>query len=230
MENDFPDIDDAVNLTTTMALLGEFGFTAVQVDSIIKLIAGLLHLGDLRVHERTGLTVNDLMRSEQTALTARLIEVPVQDLIYMIFGKDHRAVLSPLEPLGIDGGETANRRSDELATALYFRLFQFIVQQVNQKLAMASSEAGLEGSGGRVIKVVDGLGWNASTRNSMAQLVRNYTSEKLSKHFCDYEYYRVPCEPRPRRTVTRTVTPTPPCRYTRCTWRPELPSTVATST
>ena len=191
LDNNFPEIDDAVNLTTTMSLLSEFGFSELEVHSVIKLVAGLIHLGDIRVHERTGLTVSELLRTENPLLTAKLIEVPPQDLILMLFGKEHRAVVNPEEPIGVDGGQTAGQRSDQLATALYYRLFMFIVQRINHRLSEASGDSGIATSEGRTLRVVDGLGWTCATRNGMAQLVRNYTAEKFTKHFCEYEYLRL---------------------------------------
>jgi len=78
---------------------------------------------------------------------------------------------------------------DGLAKALYARLFEWLVAQLNLHMegTAASATTPADKSDSHFVGLLDVFGFENFEVNSYEQLCINYTNEKLQKHFIDYE-------------------------------------------
>ncbi|KAI8818072.1 amoeboid myosin I-like protein [Fimicolochytrium jonesii] len=152
--------------------------------SIFQIVAGILHLGNVSFIEEGN---NAKVADPQTlAFPAYLFGISEEMLDNKLtsrimttggFGKRSSSYNVPMNV------QQAQGTRDALSKALYTRLFDWIVQAVNN--AMASLAAGLRETAQLSLGVLDIFGFEIFERNGFEQFCINYVNERLQQIFIE---------------------------------------------
>ncbi|KAM7307774.1 unconventional myosin-VI isoform X2 [Ixodes scapularis] len=177
-----PVIDDAKDFANLDRSLQLMGLTDEERLSIYVAVAAVLHLGNVTFEEspddsRGGSRVTP--ESEQALRVAgALMGVEADELRQSLLSRvmqttkgGHKGTvyMVPLKAY------EANNARDALAKAVYSKLFDFIVQRINQSIPFSSSS--------HYIGVLDIAGFEYFQVNSFEQFCINYCNEKLQQFF-----------------------------------------------
>ncbi len=176
-------VSDESALTTSLLALRRTGFTTEQVCTLLKVLAAILHLGNI--------AISSDLRELDVRTAAALLEIEPKALLHhlqfrvveMVKGVEASAI--PLSHTD----SVATR--DAIAKALYARLFEWIVSRINislalkqkNELARQAAESGGDsksiaaaaggGSGRANIGVLDIFGFESFDINSLEQFFIN---------------------------------------------------------
>ncbi|XP_041352149.1 unconventional myosin-VI-like [Gigantopelta aegis] len=177
-----PVIDDVKNFKVCDEAMAKMGLSPGDRQLVYQLVAAVLHLGNVAFEDNTedskgGCKVSS-SAEESLEIVSRLIDVDKQELRDSLTsrvmqatrgGTKGTAIKVPLKTF-----EAASAR-DALAKALYSKLFDYIVNQVNQSIPFTSSA--------NYIGVLDIAGFEYFQVNSFEQFCINYCNEKLQQFF-----------------------------------------------
>uniref|UniRef100_A0A8C8JXD7 Myosin ID n=1 Tax=Oncorhynchus tshawytscha TaxID=74940 RepID=A0A8C8JXD7_ONCTS len=154
------------------------GFTADELQTVYKVLATILHLGNLTfgVDGDTTLIENSKVVAVIGDLLATKEENVEKALLY-------RTVATGRDV--IDKQHTAQEASygrDALAKAMYERMFCWIVGRINDVIEVKNYDAKVHGKN-TVIGVLDIYGFEIFQNNSFEQFCINYCNEKLQQLF-----------------------------------------------
>ena len=197
-------MNDTEEFEYTLQAMYSVGLTAEQVEAIFSLIAAILHLGNVQFQSMMegNAEGSDCPESCISSLQefCTLIQIDIEVIFSVL---THREVQTSAA-----GGRTevyqvpqnpaqATARRDSIAKSLYERLFDFIVQCINNALETSDEEegggSGGVGVGGGVgggkgkskhmlsIGVLDIYGFEIFEKNGFEQLCINYVNEKLQQ-------------------------------------------------
>ncbi|XP_042282224.1 unconventional myosin-XVI isoform X1 [Thunnus maccoyii] len=164
-------------LTAVKQALRALGFNKQEVDSVFMLLSAVLHIGDLRF---TALTDADTAFPSDLQLLERvagMLQVSASDL--------STALTSNIQYFKGDmitrrhTVEMSEQYRDQLAKAIYGRLFSYLVNSINDYLQGQDDSLGdpaLE------IAILDVFGFEEFQRNGFEQLCRNMTNERLRQY------------------------------------------------
>lgn len=176
---DVPGINDASDFQETLEAMSVIGLSKSEQDNIFRMLAAILWLGNItfRDNDQGGVDITDqsvvdfvayLLEVESAnvnkALTVRVVETARGG------GRRGSVYESPLNPV------QAAAVRDALAKAIYFNLFDWIVQRTNVSLQA-------QGSVKNTIGILDIYGFEIFEKNSFEQLCINYVNEKLQQIF-----------------------------------------------
>ena len=179
-------VDDSKEFNTTLAAMKCVGMKKAQIQSILSLLASILHIGNLRftpkeVDGAEGskienpdclVTFCDLLGLDSKEVAKRLTK---RELQTMAPGGKIDTYLVPQNTI-----QAAGRR-DAISKALYERLFDLIVNRINVALEQGDDESASFLS----IGVLDIYGFEVFKYNSFEQLCINYVNEKLQQIFIE---------------------------------------------
>eukprot|EP00736_Rhodelphis_marinus_P004893 Rmarinus@m.6382 len=175
-----PNMDDAAEFKDTLKALGDLGFSTEDVDSLYRIVSGILHLGNVQLVPDAGSGAEEGCRVQDTVpvtKAATLLGIPEDQLLKVITTRKIRgSTYASMTPAA-----AADSR-DALAKALYSKLFDWIVQKINT--ATRPSSVGSV----RVIGVLDIFGFEIFQKNSFEQLCINYANEQLQQHFTRHTF------------------------------------------
>ncbi|EFR05346.1 myosin-1 [Nannizzia gypsea CBS 118893] len=175
---DVPNIDDSADFRETIEAMKIIGLSQAEQDNIFRVLAAILWLGNMQFVEddQSNATITDrsvidfvayLMEVDadqvQKALTHRIVETARGGRR----GSVYEVPLNTVQALAV---------RDALAKALYFNLFDWIVQRVNASLVA-------KGAVSNSIGILDIYGFEIFEKNSFEQLCINYVNEKLQQIF-----------------------------------------------
>lgn len=176
------DLQDAKGLLEAQEAFVHMGFTADEVTGLFRIIAAVLHLGnvdfiDMEHGEASAVNTS----SSASAHVAQLLKV---DLNLLNSSLCHRTMKSgtmrgSVIRISLSPSLAADTR-DSLARALYDRAFRDIIDKINYK---ARLDLGGQVSGARKIGLLDIFGFEIFPLNSLEQLCINYCNEMLQNHF-----------------------------------------------
>ncbi|XP_053732780.1 unconventional myosin-XVI isoform X1 [Synchiropus splendidus] len=161
-------------LAAVKQALKALSFNKQEVDSIFMLLSAILHIGDLRFTALTDAETafpSDLQLLDRVAA---MLQVSCNDL--------SAALTSDVQYFKGDvitrrhTVEMSQQHRDQLAKAIYCRLFSYLVNSINDYLQgqeEAVSDPALE------IAVLDIFGFEAFQKNGFEQLCVNMTNERL---------------------------------------------------
>ncbi|XP_042558314.1 unconventional myosin-Ig [Dipodomys spectabilis] len=161
------------------------GFSPEEVESIHRILAAILHLGNIEFVETAedGLQKGGLAVTEEALVghVAKLTATP-QDLVL-------RSLLARTVASGgrelIEKGHTVAEASyarDACAKAVYQRLFEWVVNRINGIMEARGRDPRRDGKD-TVIGVLDIYGFEVFPVNSFEQFCINYCNEKLQQLF-----------------------------------------------
>lgn len=196
--------NDAKDFSSLLSSFQVLGFTNEQQDVIFRILASVLHLGNIYFHRKflktcqEGVEVGSDVEIRWSCHLLQLnMEAILQSLTYRI--TETREGDKLFTPYNID---QALDSRDSIAKTLYDGLFTWLLIKLNEK-----TNGNLEQHKSTVIKTIsllDFFGFENLNENSFEQLVINYGNEKLHQHFLQYvfkleqqEYAKekIDCEP-----------------------------------
>lgn len=156
-------------------------FSENQCQDILKLLAAILHLGNVSFEANTqnNLDTSDVSKSEHFSTAASLLEVQksalAKSLTHRSFMTNRERVTKPLS------SEQASDCRDAFVKAIYNKLFIWIVEKINsviyKKLAKRPKSSFLS------IGLLDIFGFENFDTNSFEQLCINFANEQLQQFF-----------------------------------------------
>uniref|UniRef100_A0AAX7SER9 Unconventional myosin-Id n=1 Tax=Astatotilapia calliptera TaxID=8154 RepID=A0AAX7SER9_ASTCA len=175
---DFSCINDGADFKAVADAMKVIGFTGDEIQTVYKILATILHLGNL-----TFGVDGDVTLIENT----KLVSV-IRELLSTKEENVEKALLYRTVATGRDVIEKqhttqeANYGRDALAKAMYERLFCWIVSRINDIIEVRNYDAKIHGKN-TVIGVLDIYGFEIFQNNSFEQFCINYCNEKLQQLF-----------------------------------------------
>ncbi|XP_052334367.1 unconventional myosin-Id isoform X1 [Oncorhynchus keta] len=171
-------INDGADFKAVADAMKVIGFTPDEIQTVYKVLATILHLGNLMfgVDGDTTLIENSKVVAVIGVLLATKEENVGKALLY-------RTVATGRDV--IDKQHTTQEASygrDALAKAMYERMFCWIVGRINDVIEVKNYDAKVHGKN-TVIGVLDIYGFEIFQNNSFEQFCINYCNEKLQQLF-----------------------------------------------
>nr|2XO8_A Chain A, MYOSIN-2 HEAVY CHAIN [Dictyostelium discoideum] len=169
---DIKGVSDSEEFKITRQAMDIVGFSQEEQMSIFKIIAGILHLGNIKFEKGAG---EGAVLKDKTALNAASTVFGVNPSVL------EKALMEPRILAGRDlvaqhlNVEKSSSSRDALVKALYGRLFLWLVIKINNVLCQERKAY--------FIGVLDISGFEIFKVNSFEQLCINYTNEKLQQFF-----------------------------------------------
>nr|CAD7262898.1 unnamed protein product [Timema shepardi] len=180
--SDIEDVSDMKTFQETLEALTLLGFSAREQVDIFRIMAAILHLGNVKIVEATvdkagsGDSDGSAIAGEDRhlAILAELLELDIQEMRSWLC---HRKIVSMKEVFfkAMTVREAIGAR-DALAKHIYAELFNWIVLVINKALENT-------GTSQRFIGVLDIYGFETFEINSFEQFCINYANEKLQQQF-----------------------------------------------
>ncbi|XP_077433105.1 myosin IEb isoform X3 [Vanacampus margaritifer] len=169
------DVNDKKEFSDTLDAMSVVGLSTEDQDSVVQLVAGILHLGNLNFREENNFAVVEscdflafpsfLLGIPQDALCSKL----TSRILDSKWGGKTESISVTLNT------EQACFTRDALAKALYSRLFDFLVDCVNGAIQKDQEEFN--------IGVLDIYGFEIFQQNGFEQFCINFVNEKLQQIF-----------------------------------------------
>ncbi|CAO3692449.1 unnamed protein product [Rhizopus stolonifer] len=169
-----PGVDDAAEFETTQRALSTIGLSVQLQWKIFKLLAALLHIGNIKITGR-----GDAMLSEEDPallIATRLLGIKTADFRKWIVRKQivtrSEKIVTNLSP------SQAHVVKDSVAKYVYANLFEWLVSVTNESLSCSDPN-----NIANFIGVLDIYGFEHFKKNSFEQFCINYANEKLQQQF-----------------------------------------------
>ncbi|KAJ2467892.1 Myosin type-2 heavy chain 1 [Coemansia sp. RSA 2322] len=177
-----PGVDDAVEYATTCAALGVIGVDEDQQRRIMRVLAALLHVGNIEIagaSERVGASIAADDGGAADAACQRAVELLAVDGALFRKWLTKRQIVTRSEKIvsNMTRAQAVVVR-DSVAKLVYAHLFEWIVRTINESLQGDNSSTGAS-----FIGVLDIYGFEHFERNSFEQFCINYANEKLQQNF-----------------------------------------------
>lgn len=174
-------LDDEVLYDDMCKDMAGMGITELEQLDMFTLSAAVLHLGDVSFEdaEMQGADGSTVKPEAQAALVkaAELLQVDANQLeielcsyVRTVQGKSIRTFQPP---------ETAAVARDSLVKALYGRMFDWLVERINQEMRASKEDQ----QDCKVTGILDIFGFEIFQHNSFEQLCINFCNEKLQQFF-----------------------------------------------
>jgi myosin-1 len=169
-------INDKKEYETLLAAMKTIGFAPNEIQEIFKIVAGILHLGNIEFVSESDKTV--LCGSNYLELAADLLATTTTKLESALLRRTMSSVKEHVQ--SINTAEQAVYTRDSLAKILYGRLFDYIVSRINQSVHNDKT------SQIKSIGVLDIYGFEVfDCGNGFEQFCINYCNEKLQQLFIE---------------------------------------------
>ncbi|KAI9790384.1 MAG: Myosin type-2 heavy chain 1 [Peltula sp. TS41687] len=169
-------VDDKTEFDATRESLGKIGVTADQQAEIFRLLAALLHLGNVQI---TASRTDAVLSSTDPSLTRACEMLGVDAATFAKWTVKKQLVTRGEKIMSNLTQQQATVVRDSVAKFIYSSLFDWLVETINHSLA---TDEVLE----RVntfIGVLDIYGFEHFAKNSFEQFCINYANEKLQQEF-----------------------------------------------
>jgi myosin V len=162
----------------TIKAMRKLGWTQETIDAVLAMIAGLLHLGQIKFREveMEGIETAEVENENSLKYAAKLLGVDEDQLRCAL---TQRIVIARGESIMTRlTTDKASDARDALAKTVYGSLFLWVVDQVNLSIGW-ENDSDIRSSCG----VLDIFGFECFAVNSFEQLCINYTNEALQQQF-----------------------------------------------
>ncbi|RCI02900.1 Myosin type-2 heavy chain 1 [Rhizopus stolonifer] len=171
---EIPGVDDKEEFEITQKALSTVGLSVDLQWKIFRLLAALLHLGNIQITGRNDAILSD---TDPALLTAtRLLGIKTEEFRKWIVRKQivtrSEKIVTNLNPA------QAHVVKDSVAKYIYSNLFDWLVGVVNESLSCPD-----ENNVKNFIGVLDIYGFEHFKTNSFEQFCINYANEKLQQQF-----------------------------------------------
>lgn len=172
---DAPGVDDLRNFDEMRDALLSLGFSASTQASMFRVLAGILTLGNVDFRPvGEGSAVADRQPLDRAAELFGVEAQPLETLILI-----RKIVVGREKTRAHNRVEQAKAVRDGLSRLLYGKIFQWIISEMNTKLAAGDSGAAAQ----RLLGVLDIAGFESFEHNSLEQLLINLSNEHLQQQF-----------------------------------------------
>lgn len=171
-------INDNADYKAVADAMKVIGFTGDEIQTVYKILATILHLGNLTFG----------VDGDVTLIENSKIVSAIKDLLSTKKENVEKALLYRTVATGRDVIEKqhtvqeASYGRDALAKAMYERMFCWIVSRINDIIQVKNYNANIHGKN-TVIGVLDIYGFEIFQNNSFEQFCINYCNEKLQQLF-----------------------------------------------
>ncbi|XP_041007508.1 myosin-17-like isoform X1 [Juglans microcarpa x Juglans regia] len=170
-------IDDAHEYLATRRAMDIVGISEEEQEAIFRVVAAILHLGNIEFakgDEADSSVIKDEQSRFHLNMTAELLNCDAKSLedalIKRVMVTPEEVITRTLDPVAAVGSR------DALAKTVYSRLFDWIVDKINNSIGQDPNSKSLIG-------VLDIYGFESFKQNSFEQFCINFTNEKLQQHF-----------------------------------------------
>ncbi|KAH6806610.1 myosin family protein with Dil, partial [Perilla frutescens var. frutescens] len=170
-------VSDAEEYLATRRAMDIVGISEDEQEAIFRIVAAILHLGNIEFSkgkEFDSSVIKDEKSRFHLNTTAELLKCDPKSLedalIKRVMVTPEEVITRTLDP------EAALGSRDALAKTVYSRLFDWIVEKINNSI-------GQDPNSKAIIGVLDIYGFESFKQNSFEQFCINYTNEKLQQHF-----------------------------------------------
>ncbi|KAK7848783.1 myosin-17 [Quercus suber] len=170
-------VDDAHEYLETRRAMDIVGISEEEQVAIFRVVAAILHLGNIEFakgQEIDSSVIKDEKSRFHLNMTAELLECDAKSLedalIKRVMVTPEEVITRTLDPVAALGSR------DALAKTIYSRLFDWIVDTINNSIGQDPNSKSLIG-------VLDIYGFESFKHNSFEQFCINFTNEKLQQHF-----------------------------------------------
>ncbi|MEQ2303466.1 Unconventional myosin-Ie [Ameca splendens] len=171
------DINDKKDFTDTMGAMSVVGLSLDDQDSVLQLVAGILHLGNISFREENNYAVVE--SQDFLAFPAYLLGIPQDGLCSKLTSRIMDSKWGgKTETISVTlNTEQACFSRDALSKALYTRLFDYLVDCINKAMQKKTEELN--------IGVLDIYGFEIFQQNGFEQFCINFVNEKLQQIFIE---------------------------------------------
>ncbi|XP_074539900.1 myosin IEb [Halichoeres trimaculatus] len=171
------DVDDKKEFSDTMEAMSVVGLSMDDQDSVLQLVAGIIHLGNISFREENNYAVVE--SQDFLAFPSFLLGVPQDSLCSKLTSRIMDSKWGgKTESISVTlNTEQACFTRDALSKALYTRLFDYLVDCINKAMQKDQEEFN--------IGVLDIYGFEIFQRNGFEQFCINFVNEKLQQIFIE---------------------------------------------
>ncbi|XP_047454296.1 myosin IEb [Mugil cephalus] len=171
------DMDDNKDFSETMEAMSVVGLSPEDQDSVLQLVAGILHLGNVNFREENNYATVE--SSDFLAFPSFLLGVSQDGLCSKLTSRVMDSKWGgKTESISVTlNTEQASFTRDALSKALYTRLFDFLVDRINRAMQKEQEEFN--------IGVLDIYGFEIFQKNGFEQFCINFVNEKLQQIFIE---------------------------------------------
>eukprot|EP00043_Microstomoeca_roanoka_P015730 m.157834 g.157834 ORF g.157834 m.157834 type:complete len:1018 (+) comp16320_c2_seq1:150-3203(+) len=152
------------------------GFEKSKIDSMLALLSGILHIGDINFEAAPNDSVTITTADTHLVTVCKMLKISFADFKKALVGTQN-ITRGELVVRNFDVAKAVDNR-DATAKAIYARLFSWIFRSVNKILAGHSSS-----SDNLVLGLLDIFGFENFKINSLEQMCINITNEQLQHYF-----------------------------------------------
>ncbi|XP_011162466.1 unconventional myosin-Ie isoform X1 [Solenopsis invicta] len=169
--------NDARDFQETLKALSVMGIKDAEVTDIFRLVAGILHLGNIQFAENGN--YSQIADKQFLEFPAYLFGISAEQLSHKLISREFESKWgSQSESVDVTlNVEQALYARDALAKDIYARLFDYLVKKVNS--AMETNTDGYE------IGILDIYGFEIFEKNGFEQFCINFVNEKLQQIFIE---------------------------------------------
>ncbi|KGN66272.1 myosin-17 [Cucumis sativus] len=170
-------VNDAHEYLATRRAMDVVGISEEEQEAIFRVVAAILHLGNIEFakgEEIDSSVIKDEKSRFHLNTTAELLKCDAKSLedalIQRVMVTPEEVITRTLDPVAALGSR------DALAKTIYSRLFDWLVEKINNSIGQDPNSKSLIG-------VLDIYGFESFKFNSFEQFCINFTNEKLQQHF-----------------------------------------------
>ncbi|XP_076236580.1 unconventional myosin-Ie [Calliopsis andreniformis] len=169
--------NDAYDLQETLKGLSVMGISDSEVTDIFRLVAGILHIGNIQFAENGN--YSQVANKQCLDFPAYLLQISADQLACKLTSREFESKWGgQSESVDVTlNVEQALYTRDALAKDIYARLFDYLVKKVNA--AMETNTDGLQ------IGILDIYGFEIFEKNGFEQFCINFVNEKLQQIFIE---------------------------------------------
>ncbi|KAG0265799.1 Myosin type-2 heavy chain 1, partial [Linnemannia exigua] len=168
-------VDDAAEFEITQRSLSTIGISVQMQWYIFRLLAALLHIGNIQVTGRTDAIISD--EDPSLIVASKVLGVPATEFKKWLVKKQittrSEKIVSNLKP------DQSLVVRDSVAKYIYSSLFDWLVNNINNSLSSEAVASKIHS----FIGVLDIYGFEHFKKNSFEQFCINYANEKLQQEF-----------------------------------------------
>ncbi|CAK4647561.1 hypothetical protein LEN26_013176 [Aphanomyces euteiches] len=178
-------VDDKVSFAATRHAMTTMGMSSEEQNSVLQLVAAILHLGNVQFDAIPGDSGGSVIRPSTVAAldqAAKLLGVDAATLEKSLCSKDIIAGFDQVTVLL--SPDKAEVTRDVVAKTMYAELFDWLVARINESIQYTPQDPAAD----RFIGVVDIFGFEIFETNSLEQLCINFANEKLQQLFSQFVF------------------------------------------
>ncbi|KAF9420455.1 Myosin type-2 heavy chain 1 [Podila epigama] len=168
-------VDDAAEFEITQRALSTIGISVQVQWHIFRLLAALLHIGNIQVTGRNDAIISD--EDPSLIIASKVLGIPLSEFKKWLIKKQittrSEKIVSNLKP------DQSLIVRDSVAKYIYSSLFDWLVNNINASLSSEAVASKIHS----FIGVLDIYGFEHFKKNSFEQFCINYANEKLQQEF-----------------------------------------------